>query len=111
MVLAQSVPLIQDSYFVTGSSSTFGSAVTLSVADSATPSQALVQFDLSTLPANSVVAKATLMLFVNRVVAPGTVAISVASGFWQEATLSGTNSPPTPGTAVRSEKRRSRKQC
>lgn len=78
---------------VPGSTTNYGSATTINVAGGNTV-KALVQFDLSTLPAGTGagnVAKATLALFVNKVVAAGTVNISVSvpnpAGAWTESTV------------------------
>jgi hypothetical protein len=95
LMLAQLPTLTQDSYVVPGSASNYGPATSLSVGG-ATLNQALVQFDLTTLPGSvtaSSVSKATLLLFVDRVVTAGTVNISVASGTWTESGVNGTNAP------------------
>ena len=98
--LAQTVPLTQDAYVVPANPTNFGTATTLQVgADAA---EALVQFDLTGLPAGitgSNVAKATLTLFVDSVSVAGTVKISVANGPWLESAVNGLN-PPVPGAAV-----------
>lgn len=91
----QSVPLTQDSYFVPSSQTNFGSATSLAVGGS-TSSQAVIQFDLSALPAGtpgSGVVKAVLTLFVNKIGVSGTVNISVANGPWNETLVNGINSP------------------
>jgi hypothetical protein len=94
---AQTVPVVQDSYVVTNpaTSTNYGGAATLNVAAS-NGSQALVQFDLTTLPGGitgSNISKATLVLFVNKLAAAGSVNISVANGSWTEAGVNGTNAP------------------
>ena len=64
--------------------------------------EALVQFDLTALPAaitGSNVAKATLTLFVDSIDNAGTVNISVANGSWLEDGVNGTNAPG-PGATV-----------
>ncbi len=99
--LAQTVPLTQDAYVVPANTTNFGTATTLHVgADGA---EALVQFDLTALPATTTtgsnVAKATLTLFVNTVDVAGMVNISVANGSWSELAVTGTD-PPVPGAAV-----------
>jgi hypothetical protein len=102
--LAQNVPLTQDSYLAPGSALNYGAATTINTGGPAA-NQALVQFDLSTLPAGitaSNIAKATLVLFVNKLGAPGTVNISVANGPWTEATVSGTGAVPVAGAAIAS---------
>ncbi len=97
IVNAQTVPLTQDSYVVTSpaTGTNYGSAVTLNVVGSS-GAQALVQFDLTTLPAGTTAAnisKATLALFVNKMVTAGTVNISTANGSWTELGVNGTNTP------------------
>ena len=102
---AQTVPLTQDSYVATNppTATNFGTAVTIN-AGGPNAGQALVQFDLSTLPTGTTAAnigKATLTLFVNKVAASGTINISVANGPWTEIGVNGTNAP-VPGAAVAS---------
>lgn len=102
--LAQTVPLSQDSYVVPASGVNYGTAGVLAVGG-ANNSQSLVQFDLSALPsgvAANQVAKATLVLFVNKLAAAGTINVSVANGVWAEATVSGLAAPPVPAAAVAS---------
>ena len=92
---AQTVPLTQDSFMNPGVGTNFGTATTLNVGGAAN-SQALAQFDLSSLPSGvtaSQVAKATFFLFVNKLSAAGTINISVANGSWSELTVSGTAGP------------------
>jgi hypothetical protein len=105
VALAQSVPLVQDTFVVTGSPANFGRFTTVNVSGSGTanPSQALLQFNL-TLPAGTTaanIAKATLTLFADGVGASGTVNISTANGSWTELSVNGNNAP-TAGTAVAS---------
>lgn len=90
-VWGQSLPLSQDSYVVPGNATNFGGASTMS-AGGPTGAQALLQFDLSALPATvsgSNVMKATLSIFVNKVGTPGMVNISVANGLWTESGVTG----------------------
>ncbi len=92
--LAQTVPLTQDAYVVPGNATNFGMTPTLLVGG--VGAEALVQFDLTALPAaitGSNVAKATLTLFVDSVDAAGTVNISVANGSWTEDGVNGNNAP------------------
>ncbi len=58
--------------------------------------QALVQFDLSALPAGTTaanVSKATLVLFAKTVTASGTVNVSTATSSWTESGVTGQNAP------------------
>ena len=94
-VFAQSAPLVQDSYVAPGSTTNYGAATTPNVGG-ASNDQALVQFDLTPLPAGTTagsIAKATLILFVTKLAAPGTVNFSVANGTWTESGVNGTNAP------------------
>ena len=103
---AQTVPLTQDSYVVTlptPTTNNYGTAATINVGGP-TGAQALVQYDLTTLPAGTAsgnIATATLALFVNKLGAAGTVNISVANGTWTELGVNGTNAP-VPAAAVAS---------
>jgi hypothetical protein len=100
---AQYAPLTQDSYVAPGNATNFGSAATVNVGGP-NAAEALVQFDLTTLPAGTTsanVAKATLTLFVSKVGAPGAVNISVANGPWTEAGVNGSSST-VPAAAVAS---------
>ena len=101
---AQTVPLTQDAYFVPASPTNYGSATTVNVGGAA-GAQALVQFDLTALPAGLTaanVSKATVTLFVSKVGAAGTVNVSVANGGWSEATVNGASGQPVPGAAIAS---------
>ncbi len=65
----------------------YGTLSNVSVASGTT---GLLQFDLSTLPANtsaSQVSKATLRLYVNRVFTPGSVNVLQLASAWNEATV------------------------
>jgi hypothetical protein len=100
--MAQSVPLVQDSYVTGGTATNFGSAVTMNVGGGAT-AQSLIQFDLSALPFGtnaSNIARATLVVFVHSVGATGTVNISTANGAWTEAGVSGNNGPVAGGVVA-----------
>jgi hypothetical protein len=95
--IAQTVPLTQDSYVATSpaTETNYGTAVTINVGGP-NVSQALMQFDLSTLPAGTTaanIASATLTLFVNKLGAAGTINIDIATGAWTEAGVNGTNAP------------------
>jgi Collagen triple helix repeat (20 copies) len=101
---SQVLPLAQDSYFTPAVGINYGTATTLNVGGP-NASQAVVQFDLSTLPAgatSSNVAGAILSLFASKVGAAGTVNISVANGPWMETVLTGTSAYPVPAAAVAS---------
>jgi hypothetical protein len=92
---AQPVPLLQDTYVVSGSGANYGSGPALQVSG-ATPSLALVQFDLSTLPGGTTsanVIKATLALFVHSVAASGTINVATANSGWTETGVTGNNNP------------------
>ena len=100
----QTVPLTQDAYVTPLSGTNYGTATTINVGGPA-GAEALVQFDLTALPAGingSNIAKATLTIFATKVTAGGTVNVSVASGSWSEAAVNGLAGGPTPGAAVAS---------
>jgi hypothetical protein len=99
--VAQIAPLSADTYVTPGSSVNFGTATTINVGGP-NGSSALVQFDLSNLPAGVSIAQATLCVFAGKVGAPGTINVSVANGPWSELTVTGTNAPPVPAAAVAS---------
>lgn len=102
--MAQSVPLVGDSYVPSGSTGIYGSAPTVNVVGGTNPQQGLLQFDLTALPSgttSSNVSRATLVLFVNRVVASGTVNFATANGSWSESSVTVTNAPSA-GTTVAS---------
>jgi len=95
--IAQTVPLTQDSYAATNPATgvNYGTATTVNVGGPG-GDQALVQFDLTTLPMGTTAAnigKATLILFVNKLGVAGTINISVANGTWTELGVNGTNAP------------------
>ena len=96
---AQSIPVSQDSYIAPATGANYGSGSVIAVGGAAL-SQGLVQFDLTSLPAGTV-SKATLVLFVNRVNAAGSINVSVASGSWSENAVNGINVPGS-GAAVAS---------
>ena len=99
---AQNIPVAQDAYFSPATATNFGSTANLNVGGPK-GNQAVVQFDLSSLPAGTTganVAKATLVLFVNRVTAAGNVNFSLANGGWKESTLTGTGSYPVSGLSI-----------
>lgn len=59
-------------------------------------SRGYLQFDLSSLPAGTTAAnisKATLLLFVNRVVVAGSIDVNAAGGAWSESTVTGSTAP------------------
>ena len=74
-IFAQSAPLVQDSYVVPGNASNYGAATTLNVGG-ASNDEALVQFDLTHLPAGTTgvsISKATLIVFVTKLTSAGAV--------------------------------------
>jgi hypothetical protein len=102
-IFAQSAPLVQDSYVVPGSGTNYGAATTLNVGGTSAD-QALVQFDLSQLPAGttaSSIAKATLIVFVTKLGSTGTVNFDTVSAAtpWTESGVNG-NSGIAAGSVV-----------
>src|SRR5579863_10545310 len=99
--MAQTVPLTQDAYVATTPATVlnYGTATAINVGGP-NGDQALVQFDLTTLPLGTTatnISKATLTLFVNKVGAAGTINISVANGTWTEFGVNGTDAPVAGG--------------
>jgi len=95
VTLAQSVPLTQDSYVLPGDIANYGSQQFVRVG-SPSAFQALVQFDLSTLPPGTTasnVTSATLVLFTRAVATAGTVSVSLANASWTESGVNGSNTP------------------
>jgi len=91
----------QDAYYVPGNAMNFGSATTVTVGSSG--AVGLVQFDLTQLPTGVTAAQvqqAVLTLFVDRINTPGSIAINLANGSWQELQVSGTNGFPATGAGV-----------
>src|ERR1700685_3781977 len=99
---AQTLAPSQDAFYVPGNGSNFGTAITITVAISA--SVGLVQFDLTQLPAGLTAAqiqKATLTLFLDHVNSGGSINIDTVSAStpWGELTVTG-NSGVSPGIAI-----------
>ncbi|OGB07589.1 MAG: hypothetical protein A3E25_12455 [Burkholderiales bacterium RIFCSPHIGHO2_12_FULL_69_20] len=96
--LAVTAPLAADTHINTALPAVnFGTLPTLNVD---TQSNALLRFDLSTLPAAtspSKVVKATLILFVSRVGKAGAIEVQSVSANWNEAAVTAANAPPISG--------------
>ncbi len=90
--------LTGDTYVSQSNSTTnYGNLGTMNVGGGST---SLVQFSLSVLPpgvTSSQVQKATLILYANRVAAPGTVDLYTVGGPWNEATLTYATLPSLAG--------------
>ncbi len=100
---AQQMTLLDDTYINSDSAAlTFGALPLLNVD---AKSSALIRFDLSTLPAGlspSLVDRATLRVFANRVARPGTLQVQPVTGLWTEETVSFLSRPvagPVSGAA------------
>jgi hypothetical protein len=92
---AQTLPTLGDTFVTAGNLNNFSTSPTINVGG-AGAYQGLIQFDTTALPAGitgASVAKASLVLFVNKVGAAGAVDINAANGQWTEATVNGNNSP------------------
>ncbi len=93
---AATAPPAGDAHAVQGSAANFGSVSLVNVSGSPS-SRGYLQFDLtSALPAgtaSSNIAKATLLLFVNKVNTAGSIDVHAAAGSWTEGGINGTNAP------------------
>jgi hypothetical protein len=92
---SQSLLPLGDTFVATGNLNNFSTSPTINVGG-AGAYQGLIQFDTTALPAGitgASVAKASLVLFVNKVGAAGAVDINAANGNWTEATVNGNNAP------------------
>lgn len=97
-VHALEAPLAADAHVSTAvPAANFGGLPNLNVGSGAS---ALLRFDLSTLPAGTNAAKlvkANLILYVNRVGAPGAIEVLGLNGSWAEGSVSAATMPPTAG--------------
>jgi hypothetical protein len=100
-IFAQSAPLVQDSYVVPGSASNYGAAATLNVGGVEPRGAGAVRSDAITRR-NDIrqLSKATLILFVTKLNAAGTVNFSTANGAWTESGVNGASGTPVPLAAV-----------
>jgi len=76
-------PTVGDSY-IDGSATNFGTAPNIVIAPGTT---GLVQFDVTSVPASSTIAKAYLRLFVNKVTPGGTINVAPVTSGWSENTV------------------------
>lgn len=97
-VQADQAVLVQDSYFIQGISTNHGAEQAIIVGGSSS-AEGLIQFDLSTIPTGATVAKATLILFAERIGNGSSINIAVANGPWTESGVTGQNNP-VPGISV-----------
>ena len=88
---AADAPLVGDAYVSSASAATnFGAATSLIIA----PGNAgLVQFDLTAIPPSSTIAKAYLRVYVNKVVAGGTLNFALATSSWSEGAVTFNTQP------------------
>ncbi|MCE4555513.1 DVUA0089 family protein [Pelomonas cellulosilytica] len=96
--LALEAPLAADTHVATTQRAlNFGNLPILSVGGGST---ALLRFDLGTLPSGTTAAKlikANLVLYVNRIGAPGALELQTINGSWAEAGVTLNTTPPTSG--------------
>lgn len=93
-------PLTADAHVAAGApSSNFGALGTVTVGGAAAPGphRGFLQFDVAAVapagtPSNQI-AKATLILFVNKVNAPGTIRVSAAASAWSESLITDSAAP------------------
>jgi hypothetical protein len=96
---AADVPPVGDAYLSSAApTSNFGAATSLIIA----PGNAgLVQFDLTAVPASSTIAKAYLRLYVNKVIAGGTLNFAAVTAPWSENAVT-FNTQPAAGAVFAS---------
>jgi hypothetical protein len=93
---ADTLPTAADSQINLGSVNARGGALSYLTVKNARPgaaNQAFVRFDLSSLPQDAVIAKATLRAWVNLVSNEGSVDVAAVLGPWDEATLTASTAP------------------
>ncbi len=91
-------PPSADAYITTAQpSTTFGSSSLLPVQAGTT---SYVRLNLSALPANASIVKATLRLYVNAVVAPGSFDVYEVNGSWSEKGITASNAPALGASAT-----------
>jgi Chaperone of endosialidase/TGF-beta propeptide len=90
-----------DSYINTADATTnYGSSTLLDV--DRTLRSTYIQFDLTSIPSGSTVARATLTLYVNSVATAGSFNVDYANGTWSEGSLDASNAPGA-GAVIASE--------
>jgi hypothetical protein len=92
---AQGLLPLGDTFFTQGTNNNFGTSPTINVGGAGIY-QGLIQFDTAALPAGitgASVAKASLVLFVNKVGSAGAININAANGPWTEGAVNGNNGP------------------
>ena len=99
--MAQEAPPSADSFVLsTSPKANFGGWPQLAVTPGSTT---FIQFNLSSLPANANVSKATLRLYVDAITSAGTVDVYEVNTPWTEGALNFTNAP-TPGISATGSK-------
>ncbi len=90
---ASDAPLAGDTYISSGSAaSNFGTATTLNIASG---NSALVQFDLTAIPASANVATAYLRVYVDRVTSGGSLSYALATSPWTQNAVTFNTQPAT----------------
>jgi len=87
---AEVVPLVGDSTADPAATRPLGSDPALGVSATRT---AFIRFDLSALPAGTTVHRATLSIYVGRLLAAGSLAVHRVTGPWDEDTLTAARQP------------------
>lgn len=100
-VMAQDAPPSADSFVLSTSPKVnFGAWPQLAVTPGSTT---FIQFNLSSLPANATISKATLRLYVDAITGAGAVDVYEVNTPWTEGSLNFTNAP-TPGVSATGNK-------
>lgn len=95
---ADNAAVVGDTYVDSvNTSSNFGSATSIVVSPT---TEGLIQFDLSSIPASATITRATLVVYVSKVNAAGSVSIAPATQSWSEGTVTFGSGNPALGSQV-----------
>jgi len=92
LAFADTAPLVGDAFFNPGDGTNYGGLPTVNIGG-LPGSEGLLMFDLSSVPSNSTVTSATLLIYVDQVDTAGAVAVWAANAPWSEATVTGIAGP------------------
>ncbi|MEQ1529885.1 MAG: DNRLRE domain-containing protein, partial [Methylococcales bacterium] len=75
----------------TKTNTNYGASGVLSIKNGRAIQRTFAKFDLTALPQDSVISRATLRIFVNKVTKPGALTVNTVSADWSEGTLTDNN--------------------